>query len=323
MASISVLQALKLIRHTPQDVLREHRHEVVLTFNSIQSLLDCWARPVESSEQLCFDSPQTTNPVNASTSNNPLPSPPLTFRENSWTPITQRAEETEITGRNTPEARQSTEHAKSSKLGSDVTKLLQSLDKESTAIETYLSKTPVNAVGEPEWKDEDVRVLDLKFSESGSESMQVRFRKTLSRRSLAVQFDDWERKENGSSTIHESAKNTSNTDWKSKSHVPKYLQQAIGIKDLKTATTGIRFGVKFLIIEQKLSHLQSTTQKYAGIRPQVISAILGFAAWRLRNMKVQLFDTLVQKIVETSWIMKLVTDKEEWFEKCQKFYDGC
>ena len=63
--------------------------------------------------------------------------------------------------------------------------LTQALEKGSAQITTYLSRPETKAtVDEPEWRIEDPRVVDLQIDGSRSSS-KTKFRKGLSRRSLA------------------------------------------------------------------------------------------------------------------------------------------
>ena len=336
MSSINVVQALRLIRDTPEEILQEHRREIVLTFNSIQSLLDHHPNPKEPDKCSCADSlsqhHRTPNTARDSTEQYSLPELPTRSEESSRIPIVRSSEETESNhSTSTSGAARSETLDRNARLPrpeqsfpqDGTTGILQALKKESVTIKAYLSRMPVDAVGKPEWNDEDFRVLDLKFSAPGPETTQTRFRKILSRRSLALQFDRWERERYGSSRIVEVAGNTLKMCWKGKSHIREHLNsQENSIKDVEAAYAGIQLGVKLLIIEQKLDTLQCASQEYTQAGLGAISAILGFACWRLRNLKLELLDSLVQKIFETTWIMEIVVEKRQWFEECQSVYEG-
>lgn len=72
----------------------------------------------------------------------------------------------------------------------------------------FLSQTKAVAVGEPVWDNEDPRILDVLASD-GDQSDRARFLRVLSQRDLAIEYDQWERSNYGSSRIETLFRNPS------------------------------------------------------------------------------------------------------------------
>ncbi|KAI9039867.1 uncharacterized protein KD926_008968 [Aspergillus affinis] len=196
-------------------------------------------------------------------------------------------------------------------IASDLKSLSRALSdcKQSQKIKEYLCSTdldPINYSG-GDWTQEDPRVVDIQFC-SRTCSLDSKFRRGLAQRSLAIEFDNWERAEYQSSRVSELHQDPDMADYKQNGHIHEFLQSnADRFKDRNSTLHGIKHGIRLLVFELIFGH--------AGV-----SAILVLFYSHFRGVKYKNHIELKSLILESPW-QSLAIHKSSWLEDCQHRYD--
>ncbi|KAI4209057.1 MAG: hypothetical protein LQ351_007978 [Letrouitia transgressa] len=156
---------------------------------------------------------------------------------------------------------------------------------------------------EPSWVDDDPRVVDIQIANSDSTLVQ-RFRRGLSQRSLALQFDSWEKTTYQKSTIDERMK-----DLRFKHRVIKQFLDCSHIKDKDIAHMGIRHGIKLLICERLLGGAGYT-------------AILIFKYRDMHYLRYEHLHEFVHAIQSSKAIVEVANQQAQLLNQYQSDYEG-
>ena len=141
-------------------------------------------------------------------------------------------------------------------------------------------------------------------------SWETRFRRGLSQRSLAIEFDKWESEAYQTSRVRQRAENPSTEPSRKLGHITEYLKlNTSRFRNLATAREGIEHGMKLLVCELLLGGIG-------------FSAILIFQHDSLRTVKYLELKNLQNAIEQEDSIMSLAEEKANWFGHCQNKYDG-
>lgn len=305
-----VLRALDVLCSASIDTLRVHRTELLAAVRKLQSLVE------DQSTALvvvtgCEASPPMTDdpsrPSPPSISPNSSPNPPnindsLPFTLNSKNPLGLSL------GQHTsphnayplpPAPPSSTE------------KFVEKLDGGLERIEKCLSKLcHKDVASEPVWRNDDPRVVDLQIAGDSKPSANTKFRRGLSQRSLAIEFDDWERKTHDASILRERATNPSVEPSRKLGHITEFLNaNKRRFNNPVAARGGIEHGLKLLVSETLLGGIG-------------YSAILIFHYGKFRAVKYAEFNNLKDAIKKSDSIKKLAEQKADWFGQCQSIYNG-
>lgn len=134
------------------------------------------------------------------------------------------------------------------------------------------------------------------------------FRRGLSQRSLAIQFNKWELVTYEMSEIRRQASHLSKEPARKLGYVVKFIKKH-GFKKRSVIRLGIQHGIKLLICEKLLNKTE-------------ISAILIFKYTQFRSIKLPDLSDLENAIKNTIKIKELVSLNANWIDRCQKYYDG-
>ena len=188
--------------------------------------------------------------------------------------------------------------------------LIQALNNEEDKIKKYLSKLEIDATeGKSSWPQEDSRLVDLQIGEKQSSS-NIKFRKMLSLRSLAKEYDQWELETHHTSRINYLVENLSDSKDGAGGRIKKYVNGNIDrFKNKALAQRGIQWGIRLLVFERLLGE-------------PGLSAILCFSFYRFRCLKFTDLVCLGQRVHETDWIWNLAKKKSGWLDSCQVYYDS-
>lgn len=182
--------------------------------------------------------------------------------------------------------------------------------KRSKKIWEYLSapeSDPIRYRGD-DWTHEDPRVIDIRFC-TRSHSLDAKFRRGLGQRSLAQEYDEWEKK-----TFRTSRVLTLYRDITAAEDLNGHINQFLSVnnhrfKDKNTALHGIKHGIRLLVFERIYDNIG-------------ISSILIPLYSHFRGIKYKTFKTL-KNLLQASFLWdSLARDKYLWLEKCQHRYDG-
>ena len=180
-------------------------------------------------------------------------------------------------------------------------------------IETFLSQECRELItSEPVWKTEDPRIVDIQVAQNSKPSEIEKFRRGLSQRSLAIEFDSWENKIYGVSSIEKRAENPSVQLGRKLGRITKFLDaNTHRFHNHTAARGGIEHGIKLLVCEKLLGG-------------KGISAIFIFRFTSLRRLKYEELNALKDAIEEqgSKSIMKLARQKTDWLGRCQSIYNG-
>ncbi len=299
--SVRILEALNVLCKASPEGLQSHKTELLVAVQELQTLIEKCGDPVPhltgdpgrvSPSLISYDSSSILLDINESSSSSPhgrdLSAPSLTHCS--------------------PPSAQ--EHQLNPVLSKSIKDLIQALNKGSKQIKEYLSKSEQEATGkEPAWMIEDPRVVDLQMDGSHL-SPEIKFRKGLSQRSLAIEFSRWESDTYGKSRVSERTQNPSILQKRRGGHVPEYLKNnQHRFNNQSAAKVGIEHGIKLLVCEELFGS-------------KAVSAILIFKYRRFRTIKFDELDDLKEAIKSSEWIFELAEQKAAWFDGCQSHYDG-
>ena len=188
--------------------------------------------------------------------------------------------------------------------------LIQALNKDQDKIQKYLNKPKVTAIeGKSSWTQEDPRIVDLQIGRKQT-SLNLKFRKVLSQRSLTQEYDRWELETYQTSRIDQLMENLSVSKERADGRIKEYVDaNAHQFKNRELAQQGIQCGIRLLVFERLFGEFGS-------------SAILCFSFHRFRSLKFRELDCLKHEVRKTSWIWDLAKEKSGWLGSCQTYYNG-
>ena len=193
----------------------------------------------------------------------------------------------------------------------DAQKLMDALHgaRRSEKVFKYLSsgRDPLAQNGD-DWVQEDPRVVDIRLCNRGC-SLDACFRRGLGQRSLAIEFDEWEREVFGTSRVSGHSLDPEAIDDNS-GLINRFLaQNAISFKNKESASHGIRDGIRLLVFERIYGHVG-------------VSAILILLFTLFRDVKYGSFVALKHLLRKSGAWHDLAKDKSSWLTACQIRYDG-
>ncbi|OQD70102.1 hypothetical protein PENANT_c275G07661 [Penicillium antarcticum] len=159
-----------------------------------------------------------------------------------------------------------------------------------------------------DWVQEDPRVVDIRLCNRGC-SLDACFRRGLGQRSLAIEFDKWEREVFGTSPVSGRSLDPEAIDDNS-GLINRFLaQNAISFKNKESASHGIRDGIRLLVFERIYGHVG-------------VSAILILLFTLFRDVKYGSFVALKHLLRKSGAWHDLAKDKSSWLTACQIRYDA-
>ena len=185
-------------------------------------------------------------------------------------------------------------------------RLLERLQKSKGKIEKYLSGLHVD-IKDWNWTAEDPRIVDLSVnSKQTAESLGMKLRKCLSRRSLVIEYDTWEKNHYYTSKLEDLSQHPNKADERSEGHVSEFVQFKVEAGQFingQVAMNGIKQGMK-----------ENAFGNYFGHRGIII--ILALNARLFREIKYGQFPILRDLLRETAWIT-VAEEKSASLDKCQ------
>lgn len=305
-----VLEALDVLCNASVDLLRSHRTELQAAVQKLQSLIEEQSTAHVVVTRCEASSPTTDGPGRPSPSSFSHHSAPNSPNINSSLPFTFNSE-----NRLDPSLGQHTSphhvHPLPPAPPSSTEKFVEKTNEGLGRIEKYLSKVcNEGATSEPAWRKDDPRIVDLQIAGDSKPSANIKFRRGLSQRSLAIEFDDWEWKTHRTSILKERATNPSVEPSRKLGHITGFLNaNRHRFHNLVAARAGIEHGLKLLVSETLLGGIG-------------YSAILIFRYGKFRAVKYAEFNDLKDAIKKSNSIKKLAEQKADWFGQCQSIYDG-
>lgn len=303
--STCVLEALKVLHDAPGELLLPYNVELQAIVQNLQLLIDDH-RPAIVPATADDGSPTTGDPRRLPPSSKPRRSIPAPLdvdvsstSNNSEDPVGLLPDQP--TPPQTPPIPPN-----------PVEELVTGLNEDLDKIEKSMLNLSVDAVNqEPEWMYDDPRLVDLQIAGDGRQSsLMIKFRRGLSQRSLAIEFDDWGETTYGKSIVEERASNPSLAPSRRLGHIAKFLDvNRHRFHDILTARIGIEHGIKLLTCERLLGGTG-------------FSAIFMFRYTRIRKIKYEELAALKDKIEGSVSIKDLAKRKAEWIDHCQGLYDG-
>ena len=188
--------------------------------------------------------------------------------------------------------------------------LIQAFNKDQDKIQKYLNKSKVAAIeGKSAWTQEDPRIVDLQIGKKQT-SLNLKFRKVLSRRSLTQEYDRWELETYQTSRINQLVENLSDSKERADGRIKEYVDaNTHRFKNRDLAQHGIQCGIRLLVFERLLGESGS-------------SAILCFSFHRFRSLNFPELNCLGQEVRKSPWIWDLAKEKSCWLGSCQTYYNG-
>ena len=188
-----------------------------------------------------------------------------------------------------------------------VTRLIKTLKK----TEKFLSQASHEAVrNDPPWVTDDPRITDIEIAGGKKKPANTKFRRGLSQRSLAMEYDDWERSISGTSRLRDRAANPSIKPGRKSENIQSFLEaNTYRFGNLTAAKDGIKYGMKLLVCEQVLGGIG-------------FSALLIFQFDSFRAVKCSELNDLKTAIEKEKSIKNLAKLKADWLNDCQSKYNS-
>ncbi|TKA25280.1 hypothetical protein B0A54_17472 [Friedmanniomyces endolithicus] len=186
--------------------------------------------------------------------------------------------------------------------------LVRDVDKQRSKIEEY-SRQPVKEAitSQTDWRNIDIRVLDNRLAET-KHTLLTKFRKGLAQRSLATDFDAWERSNCHSSRLDSLYNDPKLSETRHDSNMPSFMQ-AEDMPREDCVERGIQHGVKLLLFER--------IAQCSGV-----SAVLFFVFSRFRDVTFSDLQDLAVEIKASKWILHHAATIQPWFIECIAKYEG-
>ncbi|KAK0247210.1 hypothetical protein LTR01_008875 [Friedmanniomyces endolithicus] len=185
--------------------------------------------------------------------------------------------------------------------------LVRDVDKQRSKIEEY-SRQPVKEAitSQTDWRNIDIRVLDNRLAET-KHTLLTKFRKGLAQRSLATDFDAWERSNCHSSRLDSLYNDPKLSETRHDSNMPSFMQ-AEDMPREDCVERGIQHGVKLLLFER--------IAQCSGV-----SAVLFFVFSRFRDVTFSDLQDLAVEIKASKWILHHAATIQPWFIECIAKYE--
>ncbi len=189
----------------------------------------------------------------------------------------------------------------------------------------FLASLEAEAIGDI--PTDQSRIRDLV---NPARSLQINYRKGLSRRSLALEYEQWELARHRTSRVTDllhylERKQTNRNDNllqdpdqeqqkemmkpRRNGKICSYVEELQrSFSDKGAAIKGIRNGIKMLVFER-------LSQK------TVVSAVVSFAFVEFRDLSWEELPELKETLDNTSWISLILAEKESWYQRCFDEYD--
>jgi hypothetical protein len=294
-AIVEAIQILSRLDAISTQELIPYRTTLEQTLRIIEKTLDTIPSEAPRSEARLQQSSQQPTPTTSITCSE-------TPASNGTSCATQSS--VEETGENNDTTEESSE-------ASDAQKLMDALHgaRRSEKVFRYLSshRDPLAQNGD-DWVQEDPRVVDIRLCNRGC-SLDASFRRGLGQRSLAIEFDEWEREVFGTSRVSMRSLYPKEIDDNS-GLISRFLEQrVIQFQNKESASHGIRDGIRLLVFERIYGHVG-------------ISAILILLFTLFRDVKYGSFVALKRLLEKSGAWHDLAKDKSSWLTACQFRYDG-
>lgn len=315
--SASVLDILQFILDTPQESLRSHKSKVLAAVQKLQasigdestasSAASCSNAPVFPIDDL-HRSSSSTSQRHPQNSLEPAEAVSLSLAPNDV--IRPRPHLGSIFAHNSPQQ----PHLGGpptillpDSIKNILTRLIKTLEKTGE----FLSHASHEAVrNDPSWVTDDPRITDIEVAGRSKKSTHTKFRRGLSQRSLAMEFDDWERSTFGTSRISERVANPSVEPSRKLGNIRSFLDANLHrFANLSAARDGIEHGMKLLVCERLLGGIG-------------FSALLIFQFDSLRLVKYPELMDLKSAIDKEESVKNLAKLKADWFGDCQNKYNS-
>ncbi|KAJ6095240.1 hypothetical protein N7486_005986 [Penicillium sp. IBT 16267x] len=187
----------------------------------------------------------------------------------------------------------------------EVEKLFQTLDIEKTreGIKEFLSSSPLPDFARG-WFAKDPRLVDCKRSPPNYEE---NLRRALSQRSMASEYDTWEREKFATSRVDSVSRNVANI--KDSGHITEFVEfKGYEEDDINTATHGIKHDIRLLVFE-RMYGVPGT------------SAIFMFISTCFRSVKYESYSTLKHRLLGEEFWKDFVEKASDRLIQCQEQYD--
>lgn len=193
---------------------------------------------------------------------------------------------------------------------SNVLALLGSLNRQEDKIKERFALTEIDAAGiRPIQQPEEPKPLHLQLVNAALSSNDP-FQKALIHRRLGLEYEIWELARFGTSKITYILEQPNEAQKDRAGYINLYVNECLGeLKDKEAARKCVRYGIKVIAFERQCQNA-------------VVSAVLGFSCAKFRSVKFEELPLLSNELRACPWIAEILIQKVDWYEQCQKHYDG-
>ena len=193
--------------------------------------------------------------------------------------------------------------------GSEVWPIVDALQRNQELSKIYLGLPVKDAVSSrSHLYGADVRILDIKLG--SKPSLTDRFCKGLGERSLALEFDQWERRLYQTSTLGTLLSDLSAKDDKRDGHIQEFIRSAnLDEKTNNQLHRAIRIGQKILLLSWKLDYSDSIP----------IFLLCCDRYWQ--SLKLADLPAVEQKLRQSN-LLETARSHQDWFQQCVQKYEG-
>lgn len=178
-------------------------------------------------------------------------------------------------------------------------------------LEPFFRQDCGQAVGKQVDLQQDTRVNDILLATAPSPGQQglYKFRKGLAKRSLAVQYDEWQQElPNEQSRVQDLAEDYSRAAERDSGRIRQFLASR-GLPYEDRVTDGVKQGTQLLVFERKMRMTGS-------------SALLFFCMGYFSKIKYSDFDSLASVFERKAWMVTTAKATSTWFDQCTTLYEG-
>lgn len=178
-------------------------------------------------------------------------------------------------------------------------------------LEPFLQQSCSQAVGEQVDLSQDTRVNDILLATAPLLEQQglYKFRKGLAKRSLAMQYDEWQQTfSNEKSRVQDLAEDYSRASERDSGRIQQFLTSR-GLPYENRVIDGVKQGTQLLVFERKM---QMTG----------CSALLSFCMGYMSKIKYSDFDSLASIFERNVWMVTTAKTASTWYDHCGILYEG-
>ena len=137
-------------------------------------------------------------------------------------------------------------------------------------------------------------------------------KKAIAHRRLGLAYENWELARFKTSRINDLVQDQDLTHQR-RGHISEFVEhfdvRLSSRKDQDITKKGVQYAIKIIVLERLCQN-------------EVVSAVVSFAFPKFRTLRFNELPPLKEQLQTRQWIADILIQKVEWYQQCQKYYDG-